>query len=569
MMSRKDAQRPKPRSEPTLGPLDTFDAPAPPMVADGLPRVEGETRSRREAPTPPPTARSGRIGWLVPAVLLLLIVLGTLLWLNQDALRGMLPRTQFNGVLARADAALQAGNLDGRDGTSARELYQAARALEPDSDRALDGLRRVGRAELVQADAQIGAGKLDDAAQSAAAARELLGGGSAVDRVDHAIADARAAQVHTGDLVDRARQALADGRLDGTDGAAALFQRVFAADPGNAIAAHGLDQVGGAYAAQARKAMAANDLDRATTVVDKLAALLPHYNELPGLRAELAQAQEQRTAALSAAIAQGDTALRAGQIDGPGADTALAHYNAALALDPASAEARAGLGRIAQALIVQANAALDSGQPAQAKALLDRAQPLAPQSADLAAARARLGAASAAPAVSPASAGSAAAGAGAGETVQPLLTPAQHTQVAAQVAQAKAAAARGNIMLPPGRSAYDLYRSALAIDGNDATARAGLEQLPDQVVQLFNQALQQHDLASAGSMLDNLADLAPANTAQPQLRQRLVEAWLDRAEQQLQSGDRPGASQSLDQARQRAPANPRLQQLANRLAAGG
>src|SRR3546814_14502820 len=71
-------------------------------------------------------------------------------------------------------------------------------------------------------------------------------------------------------------------------------------------------------------------------------------------------------------------------------DTALARFKAALALDPDSEEAKAGLGDVAQALTVQANAAMDDGDRAQAVRLLDEASALAPKSADLAAPRARL-----------------------------------------------------------------------------------------------------------------------------------------------------------------------------------
>jgi hypothetical protein len=150
----------------------------------------------------------------------------------------------------------------------------------------------------------------------------------------------------------------------------------------------------------------------------------------------------------------------------------------------------------------------------------------------------------------------------------PAPTPEQHAKVAALVQQAQAAAKRGDIMLPPGDSAYDLYRSALAIGGNDEAARDGLQNLPATVVRLFEQALQGGRLATAGDMLGNLADLSPGDPNQNQLRNRLAEAWLDRAEQQLDNGDRPGASQSLDRVRKLAPQHPRLAELSARLNAG-
>lgn len=578
MSGRNDPRGPQGRTEPTLGNLDDLDRPVAPVSAptDDLPRVTIDPSPRRGAPTPASRAPSPepppRRGWLVPLALLLLVGLITVLWLNQDSLRGLVPRTGFNDVLSRATAALQAGHLDGSDGTSARELFQAARALEPDNDRALAGLRSVGQAELAQGQKQLEAGQLDDAARSAAAARELLGGGDEVDQLDRLIAQARTNGVHADDLVDRARQALAAGKLDGDDGAAALFAKVLAGDPGNAVAAHGLDQVGGAYADQARKALDAGDAVTAAGTIDKLASLLPRYGDLPSLRAQQAQVQRAHDDAVNQAVGQGMDALRAGRITGGGDDTALALFQKALALDPQNPDARAGLGKVVQALTVQANALIDSGDTDQARALLDQADALAPKSADLAAARARLRQDD--KQVAPVSASTADTSAGASDAAPPkqdasllpaMLSPEQRAKVDALVSQAKDAAQRGDIMLPPGASAYDLYRGALAIDGNNTAARDGLQNLPAVVVRLFNQALDDGRLATAGDMLGNLGDLAPGDPNQDQLRNRLATAWLDRAEQQLDTGDRPGAAQSLDRVRKLAPQHPRLPELTARL----
>ena len=550
------------RTEPTLGDLDHLDAPPRAPLNDGLPQVTVEPRHGRTRTTPPPR-RGGRRGWLVPLLLVLVIALVAGLWFSQNRLRGMLPRTDFNNVLGQAQQALQAGHLDGQDGTSARELFQAALALEPDNDGARDGLHQVGQAELSQADAALQAGKLDQAAQQAGVARELLGGGSDIDRLDHAISSARTAQVQTVDLVGRAQQALAAGQLEGPQGAGALYKQMLQADPSNAVASHGLDQVGDALAAQARKAFDANDSAKASTIVEQLAALQPNNGALPALRAQQAQVQQQDSSALDAALKQGQDALRAGRIGGSGDDTALAHYKAALALDPDNAQAKAGLGDVAEALTVQASAAIDAGDTAQAGQLLDQAAALAPKSADLAAARARLTSAVQAPAVATATPSD-------DGTVAPAaasLSPEQAAAVATLVQRAQIATSNGNIMMPPGDSAYDLYRSALAIDGNNAAAQQGLQALPGQVEQQFNQDVASGKLGPANDMLANLADLAPGDASQVALSNRLASAWLDQAEQQLSSGDRVGASQSLERARKLAPTHPRVLDLSARLQA--
>ncbi|KRE84783.1 hypothetical protein ASG75_12940 [Rhodanobacter sp. Soil772] len=560
MSGRRDQHDAHPpiRTEPTLGDLDRLDAPRAP-AADGLPQVSVEPRRPHGRAAAPPR-RKRRRGWVVPFLLLLALAAVGTLWLSQNRLRGMLPRTDFNTVLTQAQQALQDGRLDGQDGTSARELFQAAAALEPDNDRARDGLRQVGQAELAQADAALQAGQIAQAVQQAAVARELLGGGSDIDRLDRAIAGARAAQVHTVDLVDQAQQALAAGKLDGPEGAGALYQRVLRADPDNAVAAHGLDQVGYALAVQARTALDAKDGTTADARIEQLAVLQPNNGALPALRALQAQTRKQDNSALEAALKAGQDALRAGRIDGSGDDTALVHFQAALKLDPDNAQARAGLGKVAQALTVQANAALDDGDTAQAAKLLDRAAELAPKSADLAATRARLDKAPPA-AAAPTAAEEA--------PVAAVLSPQQGAAVAQLVQRAQVATNNGDIMMPPGDSAYDLYRSALAIDGNNEAALHGLQALPGQVEQQFNQALAAGNLGKAGDMLANLAELAPGDAAQGALGNRLASAWLDQAEQQLARGDRIGASQSLQRARKLSPSNPRVLDLGVRLQGGG
>ena len=555
---------PNGRTEPKLGDLDHLDKPRPSAEPnDGLPQMKVEPGYRRGTPSGRHKRKSRR-GWLMPLVIVLLLAVIAGLWFNQGRLRGLVPRTDFDDVLHRAQAALQQGHLDGTDGTSARELFEAARALEPDNDAARQGLNDVGRAEIARADAALQAGNLDQAQQALTNARELLGGGSDVDRLTQAIAKAQVASGQTGTLIGQAQQALSDGKLDGPEGAAALYQRVLAADPDNAVARHGMDQVGDAMAAQIQKALDANDAATASAGIDRLAALLPNHAQLPTLRASLSTLQAQNGTALTDAINQGNDALRAGRIAGDGDDTALAHFKAALAIDPNNAQAKAGLGQVAEALIVQANAAADSGDTDHARQLLDQAASLAPGSADLIAARARLG--QAAPDTAAASAQQ-----DDNITAAPTaaLTPQQQLQVANMVQQAKIAAQRGNIMSPPGDCAYDLYRGALAIDGNNQAALSGLQALPGMVQQQFNQALSASNLNKASDLFNALTNLSPGDAGLVAERQRLADAWLDQAEQQLDSGDRNNAALSLEQGRKLSPNDQRVQQLTVRMQGGG
>ncbi|WP_213947787.1 hypothetical protein [Luteibacter sp. dw_328] len=571
MSGRRDSNdhEPRGRTEPTLGRLDDLDKPAPP-VDDGLPHfVVDEPRRRTGGPTPPPPRRARKRGWLIPVLVLVLIGAATGLYLQQDRLRNLVPSTELNDVLTQANQALDAGKLDGTQGDSARELFEKARDQQPDSDQARDGLRRVGQAEIARADQALSAGRLDEADAALGVARELLGGGNDVEQLSARLSQARNPQGHTESLVDQAQQAFAAGKLDGDDGAGALYRRVLDADKSNAVAARGLDKVGDALATQARQAIADNDRPKANALVDRIAILVPGYGDLPSLRASLAENRKQDDQAITALIQQGNDAMRAGRFTGDGDDNALARFRAVLATDPDNADAKAGLGQVAQALIVQANAALDSEDDAQASRLLDQAAKLAPKSAELAAARARIGGGES-KSVKRGTSSDAVATTGNGDTAEASLavSPEQKAKVAALVGRAQAAVTRGDIMDPPGDSAYDLYRNALAIDGNDPAARAGLQGLPGQVEKLMQQAVANGNVKRAEDLYATLSDLAPGDASQGEMRHRLGSAWIDSALQRSSQGDRQGAFQALDRARHYAPDDPRLQGAYERIATG-
>jgi len=593
MTRRRDPyeERPPGRTEPTLGDLSSLDADK----AEPSARFAAAA-DERLAPTPPPPRH--RRGWLIVVVLLLAAVVAVA-WVNQSRLRGMVPRTALNDVLSRAQQALQQGHLVGSDGSSARELFQAVLAMEPDNDAAQKGLQQVGRDLVADADASLRAGNADQAALQAAQARELLGGGSDLDQLDRRIQAARAPGPATPDLVARAQQALAAGKLDGADGAVALYTEIAHADPGSAVARHGLDQVGVALAARAQQALAAHDLGAAETLVQQLTALQPSNGALPALRAALAQAQGVATAgstatavasaaaataptaptaspqppppaaavdpqALAAELDQGQAALRAGRIAGSGNDTALAHYRAALKLDPDNATARDGLRLVARALTVQANVAIDLHDGSRAASLLDQAAVLDPDSAQVAAARARLGTSGHGD-TAVKTAGDA-GNADLAMAAPMALTPQQRAEIADLVRKAKAATQRGDIMMPPGDSAYDLYRSALAINGNDPAALQGMHDLPGQVRARFQDELAAGKLAEAGNTMADYVALVPNDTQHAAMAARLAGAWLDQARQQLAQGNRAGAAQALDHARRLAPHDPRVAELSAQLA---
>lgn len=554
MSDRKDSATPREpsrRTEPVLGSLDQLDA--------GPDRRAGRANNASQRPPfadasakhprrVPPKRRRGL--WVAALVIVLLVVAGGWAWRNQSLLRSWLPQTQLNTLLTRADKALAAGDLTGGP-ASARDLYLAARAIDPDNEQALNGLQKVGEAELVKAKAALHKRDYSNTRVALEEARSLLGGGAEVDAVDQALAKAVLHSANTDVLINQARAALANARIDGDAGAAALFGKVLAGDPQNAVARHGMNQIGNLLAERIQARLAKQDRAGARQALSDLASLLPRFSQLPELRAAVARADRDAAAQRDQALAQGEADLRANRITGPGTDNALAQFKAALAADPDNDRAKAGLGQVAAALIMQANAALDAGDHPQAKSLLDEAATLAPQSSDLAAARSRL-----------ASGASVAAGSVHGKAP---LGPAQSAKAARLVARARAAARKGDIMLPPGASAYDLYRAALAIDGDNAQVQAGLRALPGVTRQHFNRDLQDGNLDRAQDMLATLEQLDPGDPVMGSMRRSLGSAWLDRAEHDAMLGRTASARAALDDARRLVPQDPRISEVDARI----
>jgi hypothetical protein len=530
------------RVEPALGRLDQIVE----AVGDDVMRADrgaGSASRSRE--------RGSRRGLAAFLVLAALAVAAIAAWHYQDALRRLLPRTEFNDTLSRAQRALEAGRLTGNQGDSARELFLAARAQDPDNDIARRGLETVGHKLLAHADEALQGNDTAAARAALNTARELLGGGVEVDRFDRTLKDREAHGSETGQLLDQARDALAAGRILGADGAATLYQHALAGDKGNALAQAGLGKCADALAAQVRKALAAKDASTAAARADDIARLLPAYPALPELLGQVTQLRAAERAALDETVTQAETQVRAGHLSGS-EDSALDLFRSVLKQDPANARAKEGLRRIAQAFIVRANAALDDSNAVAADKLLAAAAELAPESPELHAARANLREVRERLDI---------------DAQQAVITPAQSAQLQRLMVEAAAATAAGNLIIPPGDSAYDKYRAALAIDRNNKDALDGLARLPARAKELFSQALADGAPQRARALLDSVRQVAPEDAAVPAMSQKLANAFLDQADARVGEGRRADATRALDAARQLSPDNPRIAPLDARLKA--
>lgn len=530
------------RSEPSMGRLDQILAATDDHIM----------RASRVSQRPAKLRR--RVSGIKIAVAVLVLAIGVggfMSWKHQDWLRAFLPNTELNDILARAQKALDAGNLDGNQSVSARELFQAARALDQDNDVARRGMREVGEKLLARARDALKRSDTGLARQSAATARELLGGGSAVEDIEKMIATLDAHGTEAEALLTEAQAAFDAGHLLGDDGAVALYQRALVSDTGNSLARAGITRSVDALAAQARAAFAAADLTTASTRIEDIARILPDYPALPDLRAELGKQRDDAASALAKNLDRAEAQLRAGRISGT-ADSAQALFESVLQRDSNNARAKAGLRRVAQALVVQGRAALEDINPGAADRLLKQAQALAGDLPDLRAAslelrelRERLAIAA----------------------ERPVATEADLERMRNLINEADAAATAGRLINPPGNSAYDKYRAALAIDGENKAALDGLAKIPLRAREMFDKQLAEGGLNRALGMLEVVRQTARADSSLLSMSERLANAYLDLAEKRIGEKQAIDAERALQSARKLSPDNPRLAPLESNLRA--
>lgn len=518
------------RAQPALGAMDE-------LGRDGLidrPAPRAGTRERKRTAMLPAGA------WIIVIPLLL----AGIAWLGQDRLRALLPETELNRLLVQGRQALVDGRLQGAP-DAALESFRRARDLEQDNEVARTGLDAVADRLLAAGHDAVATKDLVAAKAALAGARDVSGGGTAIDGLARAISQVESGQHDQESLLASAETALAAGRIVGDDGAVAAYRKLQARDRDSAIARAGLLKAAAVLAAQATAAREAGDLATLASRVDDIGSVLPDYPGLADLRGQLASARDSLRSDNESLLERAQRQLRAGVVS-DGDDSALALYRRVLDRDAGNASARDGLRRVAQALLVRADAAIEDRDSEQATTLLELAVSLAPASVDLQQAQARL------------------RDLRESASIAAQQTPpgdADAARVRDFVAQGDAAAERGDLMDPPQRSAYDHYRAALALDPANTAAQQGLARLPALASQRFEQRHAAGDLSAALAELEILRQLAPADAALVRHTADLLATCLDRAATAIGERRRADALRELALVRRLDPQHPALAEL--------
>lgn len=487
-------------------------------------------------PRPLPAPRAW-VGWGLAAAVLVLVVL---LLARRPLSQWLWPETRAQQLRADAALALSEGRLTSVDGRGARELYEAALALDPDRSDAHAGLARVGEAAIVQAQRAIAARRYAQAHRSLALARELAVPRERVEGVANSLRVREGADAGIERLLADAGAARKAGRLDDEEGGAlALYQRVLALQPNRTEALEGREDVLADLLQQARQQLGRGELAEAAAAMHHVQAADPGHVDLPEALAQLTQQAEQRRRGA-------DADLRRGRLP-----SALQGYRVVVATDPDDAEAARGLVRVANAYATRSERLAADFHFPQAEAALREAQAIAADAPAVVEARRHLGRAR----QSQARFGSSVPASERRRRLRLLLQ------------QAAAAEARGELLTPPGDSAFDKLRAARAIAPQDARVRTASARLLPAAKACFETELRGNRLIRARECLDARRVLEGDSSALGENRRRLAQRWIAVGNERLGAGELPAAQTALAAARALDPAATGLDEFSARLRA--
>ncbi|QNP41276.1 hypothetical protein [Lysobacter solisilvae (ex Woo and Kim 2020)] len=516
-----------PRREPSLGRFDEL-------------RFRPQ-QERARAPRSPRWLQRLR-GWSWRWILAVLMVLVALLFvLRQPVAEWLWPQTRAERLRLQAAQALAEGRLTAADGSGARELYAAALALDPDRADARAGLDRVGQAALAQARTAIARRQFDRAHAALALAEELTVPRAQAMALREQLRRNEAASVGIDQLLQQAAAARAAGKLGGEGGALPLYQRVLELQPADTAALEGREDTLADLLQQARARLAAGNLVAAAAIVHGVQQADAGHVELPDMLAELGKgAEQQRRAA--------DRALRRGQLE-----QAAQAYGAALLVNPDDSEAQRGVQAVAAAHAHRAERFASDYRFAEAEGALAAARKVAGASA------------SQSPSIAEAQQHIARARQVQRQSAAAAPTAAQRRRVTQLLAEAAQAQARGDLLTPPGDSAFDKLRAAQAIAPRDPRVRAASTRLRPAAGECFNEALRGNRLVRAGACLDARRMLEGESAGVRAGRSELAQRWIALGDQRLSAGEIRGARTALEAARALDPGAEGLAAFAERL----
>ncbi|GAA4998705.1 hypothetical protein FNZ56_12115 [Pseudoluteimonas lycopersici] len=476
--------------------------------------------------------------WAQRATALALWLLLALPLLRVAALDRLWPQDQVLTLLEHAQDALDAGRLTAVDGSGARELYTAAIAMDPDRGEAREGLARVALAAAAQARDATSRNRFDQARRMLDLARELDAPRAAVEPVADALRKREASRLGIDTMLRNAAAARVAGNLDGApDAALPLYAKVLSLQPERTDAIEGREDALADLLQRARAELDAGKLADAAALISTARGYDAGHVDLPETEAAFARSRD-------ALQSRADAALRRGKLVDAERD-----YRQLAALPDAPASAKQGLHEVALAQVRNAEKASADFHFDRAAAALDRARAIDPATPGLREARAHLARA---------------------RVAQRELRPApvgakRQREVQQLLAQAAAAEARGDLLTPPGDSAFDRLRVARSLAPDDKAVIAASKRLLPAAWQCQRTQLQANSLARSRSCLDAAAALGADRSEVNRARRALALRWVDVGEERLRGGDVDSAGQAVEEARRLDASVPGIAELQERV----
>lgn len=467
--------------------------------------------------------------WTLAAALVLAVLVVAF---RQPLADRIWPDTRIQQLLEAGNAALRAGRLSSPgDGQGARELFEAAQALDADRPEPGQGLARTGQAALAQAQAALQQGDYRRARTDLQLATELQMPQPQVQAVAARVRAAESGHAQVEQLLAQAARARAEGRLDGTpDSALPLYQQVLAIEPDRTAALEGREDALADLLQRARADLRSGELGAAAAALARARGYDPGHYDLPETEAAF-------STELTARLRQAERDLRLGRLDAAAA--AFGRLHAAVPDDPMAAQ---GVQRTAGAYAAEAARQAADFHFARAARLFERAEALDADAPGLADARQAIERSHAAQA-----------------SMQSRLAPAERErQLQRVLAELDHAGAQGHWLTPPGASAYDKLREAQALAPHDPRVRRAAARIVPQTRQCFEQALRENRVRAAGACLDTWGWLAPSAPGVREARRRLAQRWIAVGQERLGAGDLKFARQAVQQARALDAATPEL-----------
>jgi len=476
-------------------------------------------------------------GWGIGVMAVISIGL-LLLLLRQPLSNWLWPDTRAQQLQADASLALQQGRLTSADGRGARELYAAALALDPDRSEARQGMARVGQQALAQAQQALDQRDYPQAHRMIALARELAVPRARVDALEQRVREREAGDSGVDKLLAQAAAARKAGLLDGGDNAALpLYQRVLALEPNRTDALEGREDVLADLLQQAQTSLARGDLAEASARMRRVQAADPGHVDLPDALSALNRAAEQRRGSADAELRRGSLVQ------------ALEGYRAVLATLPDDERAQRGIAAVANAYAARSQRHAGDFRFDEAEKELAEARRVDPQAPGVAAAQQRL--------------------VQARQSQQryghKLPTAERQRRLDQLLADAAQAESRGDLLTPPGDSAFDKLRAAQSMAPQDPKVRSAMQRLLPAAQRCFEAELRGNRLSRARECLDARAVLEGDGAAVRDARRRLAQRWIAVGDERLGAGELSAAQAALVAARELDPQASGLGEFADRL----